>query len=99
MLIYYYCVSAWPGPASSQRHGDDQTLPGQDAAGLLAPQEAGKPPVCHLHHLLLCEGNAGLSTLFFCLFLIQIQIQIQKDSRLFFWSFFIQIQIQRLYYP
>ena len=68
MLIYYYCVSAWPGPASSQRHGDDQTLPGQDAAGLLTPQEAGKPPVCHLHHLLLRKGNAGLSTLSFLSF-------------------------------
>lgn len=74
------CVAARPGAASSQRHGDYQTLPGQNAACLLSPQETGKPSLCYIHHLLLCQGRGLSRHCFTCLWMSALQDGMQVSG-------------------
>ena len=74
------CVAARLGAASSQRHGGYQTLPGQNAACLLSPQETGKPSLCYIHHLLLCQGRGLSRRCFTCLWMSALQDGMQVSG-------------------
>ena len=74
------CVAARLGAASSQWHGDYQTLPGQNAACLLSPQETGKPSLCDIHHLLLCQGRGLSRRCFTCLWMSALQDGMQVSG-------------------